>query len=177
MKFDPEIYHVDDSGRSAGIFVKQLPATVDRNMIKLLVKTAEAANGKSIRLCLHDNPAALFHTMVIVDQGGTYYRPHKHIDKGECFHIIEGQMALFTFDDEGTVTDACQLDPEQTIMYRVGVNMYHAVMALTPIVVYHESKPGPYLQDDDSVFPPWAPNNGDEAQISRYCEELLRVLQ
>ena len=176
IRLDPEIYRVDETGRSTGIFTKQLPTSVDWNTINQLVDMAETGGGKSIRLCLHDNPDASFHTMIIVDKEGTYYRPHKHIDKGECFHIIRGRLAIFTFDEEGTVTDSCQLEPEQTIMYRVAVNCYHAVMALSPTVVYHESKPGPYLQDDDSVFPPWAPDNWDEAQITRYCEELSRGL-
>ena len=177
MKFDPEIYRIDETGHSVGIFAKELPRAVDWKIIRQLVTTAVDDGSRSIRLCLHDSPEASFHTMIIVDKEGTYYRPHKHIDKGECFHIIEGRMAVVTFDAEGNITEICQLDPEKTIMYRVAVNMYHTVIPLTPTVVYHESKPGPYLYEDDSVFPPWAPDALDEAQTARYCEDLLRALE
>ena len=177
MKFNPEIYRIDNTGHSVGIFTKELPKAVDWKMIRQLVEAAECGGNQSIRLCLHDSSEALFHTMIIVDKGGTYHRPHKHMEKGECFHIIEGRMAIMTFDDEGVIADVCQLDPLETIMYRVAVNMYHAVIPLTPTVIYHESKPGPYLHEDDSVFPPWAPDMTDEVETARYHEYLLRVLE
>ena len=168
----PEFW-IDRSGRSVGIFSKGLPRQVNWQMVAELKEMALEHTEKNVRLCLHDGPDALFHTMIIVEKMGKYYRPHKHLDKGECFHILEGSMAVFSFDDEGSVIDQFVLNPDDTFMYRVAENMYHAVIPLTPLVVYHESKIGPFLQEGDSIFAPWAPVGKDQVENDEYYQTLL----
>lgn len=173
---DPEKIRKDESGRSLGLFCRNLPGRVDRQLIDELKEILEQQPEKNIRLCLHEAPDALFHSMIILERQRKYYRPHKHYEKGECFHIIEGRMAVFAFDEKGNVIDSCCLDPSGVFIYRVQVNMYHAVMPLTPIVIYHESKPGPFLDNSDSIFPSWAPDDGDEEKITIYNQQLHDIL-
>ena len=174
---DPGSIRVDTSGRAIGFFCVGLPARVDRELIKELKEMAANYQGKNIRLCLHSGPEATFHTMIILEHKGRYYRPHKHLEKGECFHILEGRMAVFAFDDQGEIIDACCLDPERIFMYKVQVDMYHAVMPLTQTVIYHESKLGPFLGDTDSIFPAWAPDGTNEEDVSEYNRRLLKLLE
>ena len=53
-------------------------------------------------------------------------------------------------------------------MYSIAVGMYHAVMPLSDPVIYHESKPGPFLGDGDSMYPDWAPAEDDSDAVAAY---------
>jgi len=150
---------------------------VDRELVSELKQVAAGLNGKNLRLCLHEGPEALFHDMVILEHPGNYYRPHKHLKKGESFHILEGSMGIFVFDQQGQVIDACVLDPQGSFLYRIDTDMYHAVMPLSDPVIYHESKPGPFTGDGDSVFPAWAPEGRDPGEVEGYTDFLRSMLE
>lgn len=159
----------DTTARTMAFFCKRHPVRVDKAVIAELKQLA-ADGGKNVRVCLHDGPEAEHHDMVILEHRGKYYRPHKHLRKGEAFHIIEGYMGIFCFEDTGAVADACVLEPGD--IYRVGVNMYHAVMPLTDQVIYHENKPGPFEGECDSIYPDWAPDGSDASAAGAYMQEL-----
>ena len=56
------------------------------------------------RLCLHHHTDDKVHEMIIAFRGDSYVRPHRHHDKSESFHVIEGDLMVVFFNDEGTVT-------------------------------------------------------------------------
>jgi cupin fold WbuC family metalloprotein len=174
---DSKKIRVDEGGRSVGFFTKNLPGRVDWELVKELKEAAIRYRNKNVRLCLHDDQDALFHTMIILERKGKFYRPHKHLEKGECFHIIEGRMAVFSFGEEGEIVDSCCLDPEGIFIYRVAINMFHAVIPLTEMVIYHESKPGPFLGRQDSIFPSWAPDGMDKQKAEEYTMILQKTLK
>ena len=173
---DSRQFNIDETGRSIGIFSSELPICVDWKLIEELKEIATSSTDKNVRLCLHSNPDALFHTMIIVEKQGKYYPPHRHVDKGECFHIIKGSMGIFSFDIDGVVIDCARLEPMNNFIYRVAENMYHSVIPLTPVVVYHESKVGPFRGRKDSIVAPWAPDGSDTAENEEYYSILLREL-
>ncbi len=168
---------IDKGKRSTAYFCKKLPARVDGKLIEELKKIIYTLKDKNLRLCLHDNPQDLFQGMIILERSGKYYRPHKHLEKGESFHIIEGRMAVFTFDDAGKVVDSCILEQGGTIIYRVAVNSCHAVLPITDLVVYHETKPGPFLGQEDSIFPEWSVEESDKDGVDKYKQSLLSILK
>ena len=167
----------DKSAKSVSFFCKSHPVKVDGKIISELKKISVKSNKKNARLCLHFGPDALFHEMIILEHKGKYYRPHKHREKGESYHIIEGKLAVFIFDPEGNIIDAAVLEKGHNFIYRVGINMYHAVMPLSKFVVYHESKPGPFTGGGDSYFAPWAPDGSNLAEVRNYQGLLLRSLK
>jgi glucose-6-phosphate isomerase len=150
---------------------------VDRTLIDELKQAAENYKGKNLRICLHPGPDAVFHSMIILERKGNYYPPHKHLEKGESWHIIEGTMGAFVFDEGGDIIDACRLDADGAFIYRVDVNAYHAVLPLTDYVIYHESKPGPFLGPQESIFPSWAPDPGDGPAVNGFVARLLNALK
>jgi|TARA_B100000315_G_C14560267_1_gene580182 cupin fold WbuC family metalloprotein len=168
---------IDESGRSVGIFCRKRPARVTTELIAELVRESDRRGGENVRFCLHDGPAARFHTMINVERKMKFYRPHKHLKKGDCFHIIKGRLAVFAFDDGGEIIDSCVLEPDRTIIYRIEENMYHTVYPITEIVIYHESKPGPFLGDADSIIPDWAPDESDSESVGRFAGKLLAALK
>ena len=79
--------------------------------------------------------------------------PHRHPEKAECYHLVEGRMAIFCFDDAGQVTDRCVLEPGGAFLFRVPPNRFHATIPLSDRVVFHESRRGPFdgARDADDV--------------------------
>lgn len=173
--YNADSVRIDEGGRAIGFFCQKRPVHVNAEIVSELKKAADRYQ-KNVRLCLHDGPDAAFHEMVILERQGKYYRPHKHLEKGESYHILEGMMGAFAFDDQGQVRDACVLKPDGNFIYRVEVNMYHAVMPLSEEIIYHESKPGPFLGDNDSIFPDWAPDGTDEQETVAYVQKLKQYL-
>ena len=147
---------------------------IDQQIVDQLLRVSEMNGNCDARICLHPSPGSNFHEMIILQHLGRYYRPHKHLEKGEAFHIMEGQMGIFTFDDAGNVTESRALGSGEIL--RVGVNMFHAVMPLTDMVIYHENKPGPFLGDKDSIFPDWAPDGLDNEIAATYSAWLAKLL-
>jgi len=167
---DPKILWEVSGDRTVAFFCKRHPVRVDAALVEELKEISIMRGGKNVRLCLHNGPDADHHDMIILERMEKYYRPHKHLDKGEAFHIMEGRMGIFTFDDLGNVIEACTLDAGE--IFKVGIDMYHAVMPLTEVVIYHENKPGPFLGEKDSIFPDWAPDGLDEEVAVAYATNL-----
>lgn len=172
----PEQVRRDEKAKSLSFYCKKSPVRIDWKFIEELKATSAKHGNVNVRLCLHSDPDAVFHQMVILERKGKYYRPHKHKLKGEAFHIIEGRMAVFVFDEQGRVTDTCVLDAKESFIYRVDTGIYHSVLPITDMVIYHESKPGPFLGDQDSVYPTWAPDGTSPGEVSAYVERLLGSL-
>ena len=172
---DPETVWIDGEAKSLAYFCRKKPVKVNMALIAELKKIAANLGDKNARLCLHEGPSATFHEMVILEHKGKYCPPHKHPTRGETCHIIEGSMKTFVFDDEGRVIDACLLELHGDFLYRVGVNMYHAIVPISDPVIYHESKPGPFIRQGDSIYPSWAPDGSNMDDAARYTNELLRI--
>ena len=171
---DEQAVGLDDSGKSPAYFCLRKPVAVTRELIADLVARGKGT-GQGIRLCLHESPGALLHDMIVVHYTGQYFRPHKHMEKSESYHMIEGGMGVVVFDDEGKVVDACRMDTSDTTVYGVGTGMYHTNFPLTEVAVYHESRPGPFVPGD-SVFAPWGPDGEDEEAVRKFVAELAEML-
>lgn len=169
---DPNKVSVEKGRNSVAYFCKKLPALVNSKLINDLKSILEGLDKKNLRLCLHNSPHAEFHNMIILERKGKYYRPHRHLRKDETFHIIEGKMAVFVFDDKGKVVDSCVLDAVNNFLYRIDKNTFHAIMPISEVVIYHESKPGSFISEGDSIFPDWAPDGKNEDEVERYVNSL-----
>jgi len=167
---------IAESARAVAYFCKKLPVRIDKKLIGELKTRFKEIGDKNLRICLHDGPQALLHEMIILQRKGKYYRPHKHLNKGETFCILEGRMGIFSFNDEGGVIDSCILDPKDSVIYKVKANMYHAVMPISELVVYLEVKLGPFHSAHDSIFPSWASDGTDAQEIKKYNEYLRKKL-
>jgi len=168
---------INREGKSPAFYCKQMPVVVTAKVIEELKAAIPGLESQVIRLCLHENPAADFHSMIIAQAAGKYFLPHKHPGKGETWHIIDGEMMAFVFDDDGNVVDSCHLDPKTNFLYRVGISMYHTIVCLTDVVVYHESKPGPFIAGSDTILAPWGPNEMDADSVAEYFNKLVESVQ
>lgn len=129
---------------------------------------------KKVRLCSHKNVKDLLHEMLIVHTKGTYVRPHKHINKSESFHIIEGLLNVVIFNDFGDIRQVVNMgdiSSGRVVYYRLSESYFHTVIPLSDFVVFHETTNGPF-RPEDAIFAAWAPPEEDEVATVRYLESL-----
>ena len=165
----------DKEAKSIGYFAKGAAVRLDGSTVDEIKRMA-LETGDNVRLSLHRSPESAFHEMIIFQHRDKYYRPKKHVTKAKSFHMIEGEMAVFVFNDDGTVRDACVLDGKETIIYRVAANVFHTDVPLSDFVVHHESTLGPFMGDEDRVFAPWSPSGDDREAYLSYRDKLVANL-
>lgn len=137
------------------------------------LKSKAAANPRrQVRLCTHPNVDSIAHEMIIVQARGNYIRPHKHINKSESFHIIEGELTVVIFDESGSIQETIPMAPFRSgiFYYRLSAGYYHTIFVTSDTVVFHETTEGPF-RPEDSVFAPWAPEE-DDRERKRYMHDL-----
>ena len=127
------------------------------------------------RLCLHRDPNCLVQEMVIALFDDSYVRPHRHRDKSESFHVIEGRLAVLLFDDTGRPTRSIELAPPgfgQASFYRLSSSLWHTAVPLSRCVIFHETTSGPFSKAD-TEYAEWAPDGENHAAASEYLKRVV----
>jgi cupin fold WbuC family metalloprotein len=125
------------------------------------------------RLCAHLTLTDPIHEMVISLARGTYIRPHRHVGKTESFHMIEGELEVILFDDNGVVREVIRMGPYRsgkTFFYRLTEPCFHTVMVSSTVAILHETTNGPF-NPAETEYPAWGPVEGDPS-VSSYLDQL-----
>jgi cupin fold WbuC family metalloprotein len=133
---------------------------VDWTALAELKRIAFAHPMRRSRLCLHHDAAALTQEMIIVAHRSTYIRPHRHPShKSESYHIIEGEMDVRLFGDEGELQRVVRLSVtrRESFLFRVSNGAWHQPVPVSEWIVYHEAYSGPFEKSVDVEYAPWAP--------------------
>jgi cupin fold WbuC family metalloprotein len=112
--------------------------------------------------------------MLIVHTRETYVRPHKHPGKSESFHLIEGEVDIVFFDNEGKMTDVIAMgdySSGKTFYYRIATPIYHTLLIRSDVIVFHEATNGPF-RPQEMVFAPWEPDPTDSLAVSEFIRRL-----
>lgn len=110
---------------------------------------------------------------------GSYIRPHRHInpDKDEIFLLLRGRVAVFTFDDEGNITEKLVLDPlEGAYGAEIEPGVWHSLLVLKPKTVIYEVKAGPFVALTADNMAPWSPCADDRKGAEEYMDYLSSTL-
>ncbi|HWX22495.1 MAG TPA: WbuC family cupin fold metalloprotein [Candidatus Binatia bacterium] len=129
---------------------------------------------RRIRICAHPDTTDRLHEMLIVHTRGAYVRPHKHLNKSESVHVIEGKVDVVFFDDAGAVSDVVRLGDYQSdrkFYYRIGGPRYHTFLITSEFLVFHEVTNGPFRRED-TVFAPWGPEESNPAACLAFQERV-----
>ena len=143
----------DKKAKSKSFFLNSKKDFFKKKHINFLIKYYKKRR-EDVRICLHKNQKDRHHDMIILQQKKKLYRPHKHIKKGETYHIIKGSMACVLFNNKGNITRICKI--KKNDIFRTPVNTFHTMAPLSKYVIYHESKTGPFLKKNDSIFSLWS---------------------
>ena len=160
------------------LYTREAITKVDREDINMLKDRALRNDRKRARLCCHTDSGDPLHEMLIVLAKGAYFRPHKHIQKSESFHIIDGELKVVIFDEDGKVTEVIGMGDytsKEKFYYRLSESCFHTVIPVSYLVVFHETTNGPFRRED-IVFAPWAPADDEEDKQADYLNSLTAHL-
>lgn len=151
---------------------------INSQVITQLTKEAQECKRKRKSLNFHLSENDPVQRMLNAFEPDTYVQPHTHVnpDKREVFLILEGQLLVIFFNNEGDMINHVILDRE-TGMYGVEIlpGEWHTATGLLEGTVVYEIKDGPYDVMDDKNFASWAPNeNTPEAEevLKKWLKEL-----
>lgn len=141
----------------------------DHFLLKEFLNILEHEN--TFRLLLHNSTQSDLHNMVIAMDESRYVFPHKH-EKSESYQIIEGEMLLIYFEENGDINKFVKLSKNDSLISRVDNHYFHGIIPLSKYIIYHETRIGPFEKDKDSFFATWSGKN-DVA----YMKKILNIYQ
>ncbi len=139
-----------------------------------LISGAENNTRRRSRFCLHRSSEDAIHEMVIAHPRGAYVRPHKHLGKAESMLILEGEIDYFVFNDDGSIRDLIEMSGVRSgnsFYKKIPQNTYHSFLIQSEWLIFLEVTGGPF-RSIDTVFPSWAPPEGERGQVNRYMNKL-----
>ena len=154
-------------------------AKVTKEDIQWLKAKAAGNARERVRLCAHRSVEDAVHEMLIVHTKGTYIRPHKHPNKSESFHIIEGDLDIVVFDDDGGVMEVIEMGEYSSgsqFYWRLSESHFHTVIPRSDFVVFHETTSGPFERATSNLAAPWSPAEDDLPAQTHYMSKLQERL-
>lgn len=144
---------------------------LDHRAVEFIKEQAINSPRGRARICAHKNPSDNLHEMIIAIMSNSYIRPHRHHNKIESFHLIEGRADIVILNEEGVIVDIVRLGKEHCFYYRLNTTHYHTLIIHSPILVIHEITNGPF-DVSASDYAKFSPDDSDEIVVDKYIEEL-----
>lgn len=144
---------------------------LDYRAIKFIKEKAAYSSRGRARICAHKDAKDILHEMVIAIRSDSYIRPHRHHNKVESFHLIEGRADIVILNDDGDILDVVKLGNEYCFYYRLVMPYYHTLLIYSPILVIHEITNGPF-DINAADFALFSPAEHDKAKSDEYVLAL-----
>ena len=159
------------------IFSESNFTRLDDDAIEELLELAKRSPRGRARFCLHRNHDDALQEMIIALSKNAYIPPHRQLDKHKSYISLEGEIAVYFFDDHGTVREKLRMSPRnqsgQTVI-RFPADQWHTVTSLTPASLYMELIPGPYVPEK-TYYADWAPAEAEHERASEYLSSLQSI--
>jgi cupin fold WbuC family metalloprotein len=142
--------------------------------LAFLKRQAATNQRRRARICAHKSNDDLLHEMIIAISADSYIHPHKHLGKSESFHIVEGEVDVVVFSDEGDVVEIIELGGPATgrrFFYRLAQSAFHTLLIRSEFLVVHEVTNGPFTRDR-TVLAPFAPPEEDVDRARAYMRRV-----
>ncbi len=142
---------------------------------RLRTSAIESPLGRS-RVCVHVDDATPVQEMILAVRQDVLFRPHRHLNKTESYHMIEGALDVVVFEEGGRPIRGVQLAAignGKSFYYRLNEAYYHTILPRTPLVVFHETTTGPFSKED-TQFADWAPLEPLELRI--FLENAMKAV-
>ena len=119
--------------------------------------------------------------MLIVCHRSTIMPPHRHpVGRSESYHVVEGEMVICLFDNEGSVSRRINLSDKGSngaFLYRLSESMWHAPIAISEWLVYHETLTGPFYESETVEFPDWLPKDTEISIIENFLKNASTLVK
>jgi cupin fold WbuC family metalloprotein len=132
----------------------------DKRAVEFIKEKALGNRRGRARICAHKDAQDSLHEMLIAIRSDSYICPHRHANKVESFHLIEGRADVVILHEDGKVMDVIKLGSDYNFYYRLGTPHYHTLLIYSPVLVIHEITNGPF-NPSDSDFADFAPMQDD----------------
>lgn len=165
-KINDEIYYATES-----------VVLLNRSTVEWLKERALSNPSKKARVCAHHSAEDKVHEMLIALQKGYYVRPHRHHDKSESYHIIEGCLDVILFDEAGNICQVVELGEQHSaknFYYRLAEPLFHSLIIYSDMVVFHETTRGPFHQED-TEYAEWASAESSEQFEKEVLEQIKEL--
>ncbi len=163
--------------KSPEVFLAEGPIAAvgptDINALKAAVKTSAK---RRARINAHPDGEDALHEMIIAIDATSYIRPHKHPGKSEAFHIVEGEVDIVVFTDDGKIDRVVELGApggERPFYYRMSNAFFHTLIIRSDLLIVHEITNGPF-RPEGTVFADFAPDDRETDKADAYQAELVR---
>ena len=77
-----------------------------------LINSYTKSERKRHRICFHQNTNVKLHDIIIAYDKDSYVPPNKHIGKPETIMLLQGELEVYIFSDEGKCTNFIKLSAE-----------------------------------------------------------------
>ena len=112
--------------------------------------------------------------MIIFHKKDHYVRPHKHINKSESYHLIEGRFDLVFFTENGDINKIVEMGnykSNKNFYFRINKPIYHTLIIKSKICIFHETTNGPFKKNE-TINASWSPNVKDKKKIDYFYKNL-----
>jgi len=144
--------------------------TISSEALDKLTENAASAERLRAHLNVHESLDARVQRLFIATEPDTYIRPHRHSEphKWELFTLLEGEMELLIFNDNGDITQRTRMARDGVRTVEIPPNTWHSYVCLRSGTLALEIKEGPYVPSRPDELPAWSP-----AENSADCAAYL----
>jgi cupin fold WbuC family metalloprotein len=152
---------------SETVYSSQGPVVrISSSEIDFLQDVAAKSPSRKARMLLHGSPDNDLHEMLIVHSFGQYIQPHINLDSAKSFLVLDGEMIVVLFNNEGEISNYVKLGVSKgasDFLLRLDDPVFHTVVPVTTTVTFLETVKGPHTQTHYAPFAP-LPNNSFESE-------------
>ena len=125
-------------------------SVLHQEMIEHIKKIARTHPMQRTRINFHQSDDSLVHEMIIAMTDATVVEPHRHLNKSESFHLMEGKVRIGFISEDEKITKIIELCKGKIEYYRLNTPDYHIVVPISKMVVIHEVTNGPFVKGESS---------------------------
>lgn len=135
---------------------------VSAERLEALTDEARKVERKRAHLNTHSTLDAAVQRLFIALEPDTYIRPHRHpqANKWEFLVLIEGELDVLVFNDQGGIIDRVELSRTATRSVELPPNTWHSYVCKIGDSIALEIKEAAYVPTAAGDFAPWAPAEG-----------------
>lgn len=148
---------------------------LDHRSVKFIKEKALLSPKGRARICAHKNAEDNLHEMIIAISSSSYIRPHRHNNKIESFHLIEGQADVVILNEHGKIEDLVKLGKDYNFYYRLSTPHFHTLIIRSPLLVIHEITNGPF-KGDASSYAEFSPSEDNKMESIEYISNLKQQI-
>jgi len=135
---------------------------VPRALLDELAARAAASPRARAHHNIHASPADPVQRFLVVAQGDSYFRPHRHATRSELALLVRGGVDVLLFDEHGRVLARHAVGEQSgSLAYETAQGVWHTVVPWSAGCAFLEIKEGPYDPATAVQFAEWAPAEGD----------------